>query len=60
MDNEERVDHCTCCSRIRLEQSFVPTMPELEMPTLGAVVYITHISKENDHRAVRHLHGEQL
>jgi len=57
MDNEERVDHRTCCSRIRPEQSFVPTVPELEMLILGAAVYITHISKENDRRAIRHLHG---
>jgi hypothetical protein len=27
------------------------------MLILGAAVYITHISKENDHRAIRHLHG---
>jgi hypothetical protein len=28
------------------------------MLILCAAVYITHISKENDHRAIRHLHGE--
>jgi len=27
------------------------------MLILGAAVYLTHISKENDHRAIRHLHG---
>jgi hypothetical protein len=27
------------------------------MLILGAAVYITHIFKENDHRAIRHLHG---
>jgi len=27
------------------------------MLILGAAVYLTHISKDNDHRAIRHLHG---
>jgi hypothetical protein len=38
-------------------QAVEPTVPELGMLILGAAVYITHISKENDHRAIRHLHG---
>ena len=38
-------------------QAVEPTVPELGMLNSGAAVYITHISKENDHRAIRHLHG---
>lgn len=43
--------------RLQPHQAVEPTVPELGMLILGAAVYITHISKENDPRAIRHLHG---
>jgi hypothetical protein len=47
----------SCTRRLQPHQAVEPTVPELGMLILGAAVYITHISKENDHRAIRHLHG---